>query len=188
MQCRTVDVPELNVRIQGNTIGGLPYFKTRGGITIADLPLHRIERQGVIVTFEGAADRPYLHASRQCSAQRLECELSAPAFRQTGTQRLFGIVSRGADDKSKCRRQIERVQADFALDDVFLTEGHRNAPAHASTRCRAVEIVEDHFAVSQRDMRRQAGVPGAGVGWLEIQQRSEISPADREIEISLALG
>src|SRR6185437_13613970 len=184
MQRWTVDVGELNLGLQGNTVGGLLYVEASRGIAISDFPFHRIERHRMAVSFDNAADGSQFNASRQHAAQRLECKLTAPTLRQA--QRFCRSVSCGAEHKSKRRCEIERVHSDFAVYDVFVTQIHRNSPAHASTRCRAIEIVEDQLAAGQCDMRRQANVSGTGIGWLEIQQRPEINASHCEIKVSLS--
>jgi hypothetical protein len=62
------------------------------------------------------------------AAQRLKRDLAAPALDQPGAERLGGIVSGGADRQRKGRRQRELLEADFALDVLFVAERHRHVP------------------------------------------------------------
>ena len=79
------------------------------------------------------ADRAQFAAARQRAAQRLKRDAAAPALQQSGTERLGRIVPRRTDGERKCRREIERVEADFALDVLFVVKGQRHAPAQPRT-------------------------------------------------------
>ena len=81
-------------------------------------PLMRVEGQRLAVALEGAADRPQFAAARQHAAQRLKRDLAAPAFHKSRAERLRRIVAGGADRERKGRREIERIEADFAVDVV----------------------------------------------------------------------
>jgi hypothetical protein len=95
---------------------------------------------------------------------------SAPrSLQQPGPERRGGIGARGADRQRKGRAEVERIEADFALDVPFRVEHQRDAAAQPRACNRTVQIVEAQPVARQRDARRQADVPRRRIRRPEIE-------------------
>jgi hypothetical protein len=97
------------------------------------LALDGVERQRLAVAFDGTAHRAQLAAAGKRAAQCLKPDAAVPALQQPEAERLRRIASGSADDKRKCRREIERVEADFALHVLFVVQAHRHVPTQPRT-------------------------------------------------------
>ena len=153
----------------------------------ADPALDGVEGQRLAVALDRTADRAQLAAARQRAAQRLKRDMAAPALQQPGTERLGRVVPGSANGERKCRREIKRVEADFALDIPFAVKRHRHAPAQPRAGDRAVEIVEGQLVAGQRHARGQVDVLRQRVRRLEIEQRREIDAANVQIDAGLGV-
>jgi hypothetical protein len=99
-----------------------------------------------------------------------------------------GSAPRSADGERKCRREIERVEADFTLDVLFVIKGQRDAAAQLRAGYRAAEVVEGQLVGRQRRPRGQADILRERIRRFEIEQRGEIDAANGEVDVGPGLG
>ena len=109
----------------------------------------------------------------------------APALQQPDTERLRRIMAGRADRERKGRREIERVEADFAVDRLLLVERHREMPAQARTGGDAVDVLEGQLVAGERRAREQPYVPRQRVRGIETEHRREIDAADLQVDAGL---
>ena len=110
----------MNARIQRNSVRARPGVDTGGRLAAPDAAFDGIEAQRLAVALDGTADRAQFAAAGKRTAQRLKCDAATPSLQQPGTERLSRVVAGRADGERKRRREIERVETDFALNLLFV--------------------------------------------------------------------
>src|SRR6185437_5695522 len=134
-----------------------------------------------------AAHGLQFHASRELSPQRLKSDLAAPTFQQARPQRLRPVLTARSDRKRKGRPEIESIEADFAVNLLFIAERQDQMPAQVRAGRRAVQSVESQLVAGERQLRGQADILRQWIGGLESEQRREIDLADVQIDVRFGI-
>src|SRR6185437_1656825 len=112
-------------------------------------------------------------------------DAAVPAFHQPGAERLVCGMAGHANRQCKGRREIERVEPDFAVDAPLFIERDRQTSPQPRTVYDAVDIVEGELVAGKRGAREQPDIVGHRIGWLEAEHRREIDAANLQIDAGL---